>query len=487
MQTTPNLGLKKPEGTDVVDIADLNGNMDTLDAEVVKKASASADGRMSKEDFAKLAGIAAGANNYVHPATHPASVIVQDANNRFVTDAEKAGWNAKASAAPATTSAAGLMSAPDKSKLDNAVPTKTTADITYYVRTDGNDNNTGLANSASGAFKTIAKAFSLVPMILNHNVDIVLGTGTFAEGVSITGFSGSGRILLRGGPGGVLSDNFIVSKISITRCACPIVLDGIKISTSTEVGIEVTYVQTALINNCKMDSSAPNATGILVTSSFARVYNAMISNRLVAISSYFNGYTVVDFAGGTGNVYSLRADNGVVMCSNSKPVSTNGDITLTAGQILNTAVTNPWGDNTWGMRPAARAIGSLDTQQVIAPNTWTKVQFPQKNYDNLGNYDSSIHRFTAPQNGIYLINTIVLGFDAPAKSIFEMYVFLNGTSYRRLHYDVSSEPGIRTMSMSGTAALYMQAGEYVEIFTRCGASVALSLHADLNFEVIKIA
>ena len=32
---------------------------------------------------------------YTHPASHPASIINQDANNRFVTDAEKSTWNAK--------------------------------------------------------------------------------------------------------------------------------------------------------------------------------------------------------------------------------------------------------------------------------------------------------------------------------------------------------------------------------------------------------
>jgi hypothetical protein len=32
---------------------------------------------------------------YTHPDKHPASIITQDANNRFVTDAEKAAWNAK--------------------------------------------------------------------------------------------------------------------------------------------------------------------------------------------------------------------------------------------------------------------------------------------------------------------------------------------------------------------------------------------------------
>ncbi len=210
MKTTGNLGLRKPDGTDIVDIADLNNNMDVLDTEVVKLASTTAPGRMSAADKAKLDGIAAGANNYVHPAgdgslhvpatgtgnsgkvlkagstagsaawgnvafaevngkpttlggygitdaapsshvgaggsahaaattsaagfmstadkakldgiaagannythpaAHPASIITQDANNRLVTDAEKSAWNAKASTAVATTSANGLMAA----------------------------------------------------------------------------------------------------------------------------------------------------------------------------------------------------------------------------------------------------------------------------------------------------------------------------------------------------------------------------------------
>ena len=118
MQTTGNLNLKKPEGTDIVDINDLNDNMDILDSEVSRVASTTANGRMTAADKAKLNGIAASANNYVHPANHPASIITQDASNRFVTDAEKAAWNAKASSSVATTSANGLMSSGDKSKLD---------------------------------------------------------------------------------------------------------------------------------------------------------------------------------------------------------------------------------------------------------------------------------------------------------------------------------------------------------------------------------
>lgn len=50
-------------------------------------------------DQTKLSGIAVGANNYIHPATHVATMIVQDATHRFVTDSEKATWNANVSGA----------------------------------------------------------------------------------------------------------------------------------------------------------------------------------------------------------------------------------------------------------------------------------------------------------------------------------------------------------------------------------------------------
>lgn len=79
---------------------------------------------LSTEDFTsaekqKLAGVAAGANNYTHPTSHPASIIAQDNTHRFVTDAEKTAWNGKASTAIATQSANGLMAAADKKKIDD--------------------------------------------------------------------------------------------------------------------------------------------------------------------------------------------------------------------------------------------------------------------------------------------------------------------------------------------------------------------------------
>ena len=54
-----------------------------------------ANGLMTASDKSKLDGIATGANNYVHPTSHPASIIVEDSTHRFVTDTEKKSWSSK--------------------------------------------------------------------------------------------------------------------------------------------------------------------------------------------------------------------------------------------------------------------------------------------------------------------------------------------------------------------------------------------------------
>ena len=76
--------------------------------ELVDGLSASLDGKVDKEsgkglsteDYTtieknKLAGIEASANNYTHPATHPASMIDESTEKRFVSDSEKTSWNNK--------------------------------------------------------------------------------------------------------------------------------------------------------------------------------------------------------------------------------------------------------------------------------------------------------------------------------------------------------------------------------------------------------
>lgn len=87
--------------------------LDTLqnvvNAQDWREVTDSLKGYMTPELKKKLDGIATGANNYVHPANHPATMITQDATHRFVSDTEKNTWNAKASTAVVSTTANGLM------------------------------------------------------------------------------------------------------------------------------------------------------------------------------------------------------------------------------------------------------------------------------------------------------------------------------------------------------------------------------------------
>jgi hypothetical protein len=102
-----------------------------ISANAIPKATGNVDGLMAKEDKSKLDGVAAGANNYTHPASHVATMITQSATHRFVSDTEKTAWNGKAELNnPIFT---GTPKAPTPETDDNSTRIATTA----YVRSLG--------------------------------------------------------------------------------------------------------------------------------------------------------------------------------------------------------------------------------------------------------------------------------------------------------------------------------------------------------------
>jgi hypothetical protein len=73
---------------------------------------------------------------------------------------------------------------------------------TYYVRTDGNDNNSGLTNDAAGAFLTIQKAADVVLHTLDvggFDVTIQIGDGNYTAGATLIGPQvGKGNLIIQG-------------------------------------------------------------------------------------------------------------------------------------------------------------------------------------------------------------------------------------------------------------------------------------------------
>lgn len=76
---------------------------------------------------------------------------------------------------------------------------KLTAARTYYVRTDGNDNNNGLSNTSGGAFLTIQKAVDTVAALDLGVFDVTTRcTGSFTTGVTLKTLVGAGKHIIRG-------------------------------------------------------------------------------------------------------------------------------------------------------------------------------------------------------------------------------------------------------------------------------------------------
>ena len=111
-----------------------------VNAQDWREVTDSLKGYMTPELKKKLDGIAMGANNYVHPSSHPASMIAQDATHRFVSDTEKNTWNGKASTAVVSTSANGLAPKRD-------------GNASHFLAGDGTWKAVPSASSAASATK----------------------------------------------------------------------------------------------------------------------------------------------------------------------------------------------------------------------------------------------------------------------------------------------------------------------------------------------
>jgi hypothetical protein len=100
------------------------------------------------------------------------------------------------------------------------------ASRTYYVRTDGSDSNTGLADTAGGAFLTIQKAIdTAVALDLSiYAVTIQVRIGTYTGAVALKSFIGVGPITIIGDT--ATPANILIS-VTAPASGAAIIADGV--------------------------------------------------------------------------------------------------------------------------------------------------------------------------------------------------------------------------------------------------------------------
>lgn len=214
------------------------------------------------------------------------------------------------------------------------VPHSTTGDVTYYVRTDGSDSNTGLGDSVGGAFLTIGKAVSMIPQVVNHVVTVNVAAGTYDETVLIQGYFGRGSITLQGASNTNDSANYSVVAIYVFNCANRVFINGFRLTTPANyplytlcsVFVDVRYCSTVVESGTY--GFTINSSGLL------SLNGCLISNRLAAV--FCQGGTVYCYdISGTGNSYSYDIYGpGIIVKQNAGTVTGSANV-VHGGLLIN--------------------------------------------------------------------------------------------------------------------------------------------------------
>ena len=235
---------------------------------------------------------------------------------------------------------------------------KLTSARTYYVRADGSDSNSGLANTSTGAFLTIQKAVDVASALDNAGYDITIqiANGTYSAGANLKSFAGSGRII-------ILGNQTTPSSVHVS------VASGACFVASSVIGVyEIAFL--------KMTSAASgnlvNATGA-VTSLILRgdVYGAVGGGFTYAhVSAQTNA--AIDFAatnyeitGGAGyHIYTLSGgviNCNVLTCTLTGTPAFSGVFAYAAMTGITRAVLNTYTGSATGKRYDAQSNGIIQT------------------------------------------------------------------------------------------------------------------------------
>ena len=221
-----------------------------------------------------------------------------------------------------------------------------TAARTYYVRTDGSDSNTGLANTSGGAFLTVQKAVDTACSTLNigtYNVTIQLADGTYGA-VNVTApFQGSGTVTIVGNAG--TPANVVVGALSAYNGA-QVAIESVRLTSASSFCLYA--VNNGVINYSNVE--------------FNTAASAHIRASAGGIVSAYGNYKIV----GASPCHWQAILTGCVMVSNRTITITGTPAFSSAFANADTAGSMELYNNTYsgsatGKRYSATMVGTIQT------------------------------------------------------------------------------------------------------------------------------
>lgn len=313
------------------------------------------------------------------------------------------------------------------------------ADRTYYVRSDGSDSNTGLVDSAGGAFLTMQYAVDLVLNTLeplNYAVTIQVGAATRTAGVNLNQpWRGSNFLWVIGDtttPSNCTINTTSDDCFAVTRGCSPVIIQGFRMTTTTsgscirvwEAGSKVYYgfcefgSCAAAHIDCGLYGEAVANWNYTINGSAVSHFHTgapgMISSSAITVTLTGTPAFSAYFAGTAGGFQVLHPITFSGSATGKRFVSHKGGVidaqgktaTFLPGSTAGTTDTGGEYVTGSGAKPLFQAHKNSVNQTGIVTATFTKVTYDTEAIDVGGYYDTTNSRWTPPA-GRYKIDVFI--------------------------------------------------------------------------------
>lgn len=205
---------------------------------------------------------------------------------------------------------------------------ETSADMTIYVSyNSGSDSNNGL--SSSTPVKTLARAVSLIPRVVNHAVIISCAAATFPETLYVAGFVGKGSITVSGDT----TYSCYITAVSLVGNQIPVYVDHFMVNSTGVPGFYAAYNMYTVFTSCSVITTDTSNFGFHIQGGRARIDTCTSSNRNVGVRVNNSGHCYCSSVSGTGNTYGTWVSEGSTCSVNASSITGTTVDYLTSGGL----------------------------------------------------------------------------------------------------------------------------------------------------------